>query len=347
MFEGDSEVKAYTGNQLIIMENQRQIMIALGVKPCADGSMTKSNVVDQRNLNMLSNLLQPATDREEVKHMKIVVFDACHGGKDPGALGTTGTREKDFGLMMALKLEKRLTGSEITPILTRKNDTFLELDFRAKVANELKADAFISIHANSSTSNASGTETWYTRVGCQDFTEIIHKHLATATGLKDRGVRLGNLAVTRETKMPACLLEVGFINNREDESKLFDPSFQDKVVDAIAKALFEYFKIKDRPEQKDVPYPDMEVTVRAHEDQTFIGYNIKNTTWIPSRPIGELYGAQVGYSNKKVTINGTPLETQLINGLGYVTARDFSNVLGAKIFWDKSNPNRVDIYKGA
>jgi len=347
MFAEENDVRNYMGNQLVIMENQQKIMIALGVEPCADGPMTKSNVQDLMNSNTLSNLLQPATNREEVKHMKIVVFDACHGGKDPGALGTTGTREKDFGLIMALKLEKRLTGSEITPILTRKNDTFLELDYRAHIANNLKADAFISIHANSSTSNASGTETWYTRVSCQDFTEIIHKHLAAATGLKDRGVRLGNLAVTRETKMPACLLEVGFINNREDEAKLFDTSFQDKVVDAIAKALFEYFKIKDRPEQKDVPYPEMEVTVRAHEDQTFIGYNIKNTTWIPSRPIGELYGAQVGYSNKKVTINGTPLETQLINGLGYVTARDFSNALGAKIFWDKANPNRVDIYKGA
>ncbi|MNP12123.1 N-acetylmuramoyl-L-alanine amidase LytC precursor [compost metagenome] len=281
--------------------------------------------------------------------MKTIVIDAGHGGKDSGAKGTTGTLEKNFALTMAKKLADRLKGSEVTAVLTRQNDTFIELDFRAKIANSLKADAFISIHANSTGTqgSASGTETFYTRTDSKKLAEVLHKHMAQATGLKDRGVKVGNLAVTRETKMPAALLEVGFINHPSDEIKLFDPAFQDKVVESLAKAIFEYFNVKDRPAQDDVEYPAMEITVRAHEDQTFTGYNIKNTTWIPSRPIGELLGASVGYVKGKVTINGSPLETKLINGLGYVTARDFAAVLGARIFWDKAEPYKVDIYKGA
>ncbi|MNW57709.1 N-acetylmuramoyl-L-alanine amidase LytC precursor [compost metagenome] len=233
--------------------------------------------------------------------------------------------------------------------MTRQNDTFIELDFRAKIANSLKADVFISIHANSTGTqgSASGTETFYTRPDSKAFAEILHKHMVSATGLSNRGVKFGNLAVTRETTMPAALLEVGFINHPSDEIKLFDPAFQDKVIEALANAILEYFGAKDRPTQDDVDYPEMEITVRAHEDQTFTGYNIKNTTWVPSRPVGELLGASIGYAKGKVTINGKAVETKLINGLGYVTARDLTSIIGARIFWDKAEPHKVDIYKGA
>ncbi len=281
--------------------------------------------------------------------MKTIVIDAGHGGKDPGANGTTGTHEKDFALTMAKKLAERLKGSEVTAVLTRQNDTFIELDFRAKIANSLKADAFISIHANSTGTqgSASGTETFYTRPDSKTFAEILHKYMIAATGLSNRGVKFGNLAVTRETTMPAALLEVGFINHPMDEIKLFDPAFQDKVVEALAKAIFEYFGAKDRTEQVDVEYPVMDVTVYAHEPQLFVGYNIKNETWLPSRPVGELLGAVIDFKKGKVTINGQPVDTKVINGLGYVKAREFKTLSIARIFWDKAEPHKVDIYKGA
>lgn len=350
IFDDEHDVKAYMGNQLIILENQRRIMISLGVEPCADGNLTRSDVAAVMNSSMLSKLLQPVTARVKRLRrtkMKTVVIDAGHGGKDPGALGTTGTHENDFALTMAKKLANRLAGSEVTGVLTRQHDVFLELSTRANIANNLKADAFISIHANSSSSGASGTETWYTRPGSKNLADVLHKYMAAATGLKDRGVKVGNLAVTRETKMPAALLEVGFINHPMDEIKMFDPAFQDKVIEALAKAIFEYLEVKDRPAQDEVDYPEMEITVRAHEDQTFTGYNIKNITWIPSRPICELLGVSVDFKKGKVIINGTALETKMINGLGYVTARDLTTSIGAKVFWDKAQPTKVDIYKGA
>ena len=350
IFDGDNEVKAYMGNQLIIMKNQEIMMEHMGVEPCQNGSMTRLNEPDQKNLKTLSILLQPATVRgnQEV-NMKTIVIDAGHGGKDPGAIGTTGAYEKDFALTMALKLEARLMGSEVTAILTRKTDTYLELSYRAKIANDIRADCFISIHANSSTTQASGTETLYTRADSQKFAELLNKYMVGATGLRDRGAKIQNKAVTRETKMPAALLEVGFINHPGDEIKLLDNDFQNKVIESLAKAIFEYFGVKDRPSKSEVidhPYPVMDVVVHAHEPQSYIGYNVKSLTWIPSRPVGELLGATIDYKNKKVTINGNPVETLLINGMGYVKSRDLDAQLGAKVFWDKANPKRVDIYKG-
>lgn len=347
MFGDDNDVKAYMGNQLVIMENQQRIMFALGVEVCANGPTMKSEEPARKNSNMLlglSRVVMIPVSRLRRKRMKTIVIDAGHGGRDPGATGTK--HEKEFALTMALKLEKRLQGSDVAAVLTRQKDVYLELSRRAQIANNLKADAFISIHANASNGSASGTETLYTRPDSKPFAEVLQKHLAQATGLRDRGVKEKNLAVTRETKMPAALIEVGFIDNKDDEAKLFDPAFQDKVIEALAKCILEYLGAKDRPVQYDVPYPEMNVIVHAHEEQEFTGYNINGSTWLPSRPVGELLGHEIDYKKSKVTINGTAAETKLINGLGYVKARELADITGARVFWDKATPTRVDIFKG-
>lgn len=175
---------------------------------------------------------------------KLVVIDAGHGDHDPGAIGVTKKREKDFNLAMALKVEKLLAKEQnIEVVLTRSNDTFLELKDRAKIANDLKADVFISIHANSGPSTASGTETYYYHESDKALANALHKEIVKAMGLKDRGVRYGNFHVIRETKMPGALLEVGFLSNKTDESKLFDPATQDRVAEAIVRGIKGYLKV--------------------------------------------------------------------------------------------------------
>jgi hypothetical protein len=171
--------------------------------------------------------------------------------------------------------------------------------------------------------------------------------LIAATGLKDRGVKYQNIHVTRETNMPAILLEVGFINHPDDEKKLFDPAFQDRVADAIVAGIYEYFGISveaPQPTQPVTPYKEMDVTVHTDPVGRFTGYNIKGTTWVPSRPIGVQLGARIGYTQGKVTINGEPVETQNFGDVGYVKARDLKDRLGARIFWDKNDPHKVDIF---
>ncbi|WP_429371773.1 N-acetylmuramoyl-L-alanine amidase [Paenibacillus sp. DS2015] len=177
---------------------------------------------------------------------KIVVIDAGHGNQDPGAVGVTGKREKDFNLAVALKVGNLLKKeSNIQYVLTRNNDTFLELKERVKIANDMKADVFVSIHANASGSSvATGTETYYQRDSSKSFANIMHKYLVKATGLKDRGVKYGNFHVIRETKMAAVLLEVGYLSNKGDESALFSEALQNNVAEGIVKGIKEYLGIK-------------------------------------------------------------------------------------------------------
>jgi N-acetylmuramoyl-L-alanine amidase len=357
LFQDDNEIKEYVQNQLVIMKNQEQIMLALGVEPCVNILPIEQNDLAKKpkTYSLLSwGIITSAQSagsyrkRRDYKMGKKIALDAGHGGTDPGAIGVTGKKEKDFALTLALKIEERLKADKkVTPVLTRNNDTFVELKERVKIAKKQKVDSFISIHANSTAepSKATGTETLYTREESKSLATIIHKHLIAATGLKDRGVKYQNIHVTRETNMPAILLEVGFINHPDDEKKLFDPAFQDRVADAIVAGIYEYFGITIEAPQPVVPIrKEMDVTVHTDPIGRFTGYNIKGTTWVPSRPIGEQMGGRIGYTEGKVTINGEPVETQNIGGIGYVTARDMTRLLGARIFWDKKEPNRVDIF---
>lgn len=89
-------------------------------------------------------------------------------------------------------------------------------------------------------SNPSGTETYYTRNDSLLFAQTVHKYLSVATGLQDRGVRQANYHVTRETKMPAILLECGYLSNTKDEALLYTADFQNKVASAVVSGIKEY-----------------------------------------------------------------------------------------------------------
>jgi len=114
---------------------------------------------------------KPAPPEESAKIVKKpaigkirrVVVDAGHGGHDPGALGSGGSREKDIVLQIALKLAHKLREElGLDVVLTRSTDVFIELQERTAIANKVGADLFVSIHANASLNrNASGIETYY------------------------------------------------------------------------------------------------------------------------------------------------------------------------------------------
>ncbi|WP_042229679.1 N-acetylmuramoyl-L-alanine amidase family protein [Paenibacillus popilliae] len=172
-----------------------------------------------------------------------VVIDAGHGAHDSGAVSVKKRYEKDFNLSLALKVGEMLSRDDrFNTVLSREDDTFLQLSERAQMANSLNADLFVSIHANSvdNNSSVSGTETYYWRAESKAFAETMHKHLIEGTQFRDRGVRNANHHVTRETKMPAILLEVGFLTNAAEEAQLFDEQFQQRVADNIVKGILDY-----------------------------------------------------------------------------------------------------------
>lgn len=173
----------------------------------------------------------------------LVVIDAGHGGSAPGAVSITNRLEKDFTLAVALKVEtllKQETG--LSYVMTRTDDATVSLADRAKLANNLNASAFVSIHGNSvdSKTSPSGSETYYSRDESKPFADVMHKHLVKSTGLADRNVRKKSLHVTRETKMPAVLLEVGYLKHKTDEALMYSEDFQQRVAEGVVAGIKEY-----------------------------------------------------------------------------------------------------------
>lgn len=176
----------------------------------------------------------------------LIVLDAGHGGKDPGAISKAGRMEKDFNLAMVLKVAELLREVPFVEVsLTREDDTFVELNDRAGYANQRQADLFVSIHGNSFTDNTaiSGSETYYTREESKAFADVLHKYVVEATGFIDRGVRKKELRVTKATTMPAVLLEIGYMSNPQEEQTLFSEELQNRVAESIAAGIREYLQI--------------------------------------------------------------------------------------------------------
>lgn len=181
---------------------------------------------------------------------RIIVIDAGHGGYDPGAI-QNGVKEKDINLPVALKLDEALREKGYTTILTRDKDEYIDLDERANIANENNADIFISIHANSiADPSISGIQVLYCPAYSSDVKETENYPLSEAlmdaliegTGANNKGIiKKTNLVVLRKTKMPAALIEMGFLTNIEEVEKLQSEAYQNLIVESIVKGIEDYF----------------------------------------------------------------------------------------------------------
>lgn len=115
---------------------------------------------------------EPARARLEavgLDRFDVVVLDAGHGGQDEGAIGPSGLREKNLVLDVTRRLARRLVEAGLHVVLTRRDDRFLSLEERTNVANDARADLFLSIHANASTSRSPrGIETYFASLDSTD-----------------------------------------------------------------------------------------------------------------------------------------------------------------------------------
>ncbi len=172
--------------------------------------------------------------------MRKICIDAGHGGKDPGAV-SGGVQEKDIALAVALKIGALLTGYEV--VYTRDEDVYVGLAERALIANQVSADLFVSVHCNSAPgTSANGMEVYVHTTRSAASTRAanaIYDRLLPASGLRGRGVKSKDLAVLRETAMPAVLVELGFISNPDDRAKLINFAWQDDAARAIADGIIE------------------------------------------------------------------------------------------------------------
>jgi len=221
--------------------------------------------------------------------IQVVVIDPGHGGSETGAISAKGTQEKDLTLLLAQSLKSALEAKlPVRAVLTRTEDVQLPLTMRSALANQFKADLFISIHLNSSFGNgAQGTETYFLATQASDeraaqsaatenagaeaaahsgegdplydlqlilwdlaqshhlsesqrLANLIQAELNQTLGLRDRGVKQAPFRVLMGAAMPAVLVELGFLSNPAEETKLLQPAYRAELIQALVRAVARY-----------------------------------------------------------------------------------------------------------
>jgi N-acetylmuramoyl-L-alanine amidase len=185
----------------------------------------------------------------------LIVIDAGHGGDDFGTRSASKPKyhEKSLNLTTAITLNDFMRKLGYETVLTRSKDEFIALQKRADFANDREADLFVSVHYNSAPAKqAEGIEIFYYKSDENKARTSESKKLANAildkviktTGAKSRGVKQENFAVIRETKMPAVLIEGGFLTNVDEMEKIKDPAYVKSLAWGIAQGIQAYLKDK-------------------------------------------------------------------------------------------------------
>jgi N-acetylmuramoyl-L-alanine amidase len=189
---------------------------------------------------------------------RVIVIDAGHGGIDPGAVSANGALEKGITLAIAKELERLLQRAAVFVVMVRRGDYDLadsseshllhrkrqDLIRRVAIAEEAKADLYISIHANYFPSPIwSGAQTFYYegRIEDQQLAKDIQTELVKHLGPNHRLAKTGDYRVLRDTTMPAALVEVGFLSNPREAELLSQPSYQKRVASAIFSGILRYY----------------------------------------------------------------------------------------------------------
>ncbi|MEM1158150.1 MAG: N-acetylmuramoyl-L-alanine amidase [Verrucomicrobiota bacterium] len=251
--------------------NGYRAWLSLPIRSAAKGLYVSKTDVDL----LLAPILRP----EEVvprKKVKGVVIDAGHGGADRGARSSNGYTEKQAALFTALELRKLYEKSGIDVVMTRTRDVFVHLRDRARIANKYPEHIFISIHYNSVyVKSANGIETYSMtprgvgstsaggRIRRSDYTgyngnkhdinntllmNYMHEELmAYHTEKGDRGLKRARFLVLREVKIPAVLIEGGFMSHYIDARLIRSESYKKKVAAAIYRATRRYIDLVNSP----------------------------------------------------------------------------------------------------
>lgn len=232
----------------------------------------------------------PKAAEPQYARLITVAIDAGHGGEDPGASGASGSREKDITLALAKKLKQQLDAQDnMRGVLIRDGDYFVPLGQRVVKARGLKADLFLSIHADafikphargssvfalSENGASSAAARWLAKkendadlIGgmnidvkdpslkrtlidltqtttINDSMKLGHavlKEIGGINTLHKSHVEQAGFAVLKAPDIPSILVETAFISNPEEEQRLNDPAYQDKLVDAIVDGIKSYF----------------------------------------------------------------------------------------------------------
>lgn len=179
-----------------------------------------------------------------LKNITIAV-DAGHGGKETGAVGCCGDKEKDITLAIAKYLEQELKRRGARIIMTRTDDSYVGLRERVDIANENNATFLISIHGNSLPDSADpnkhrGTSIYFYYNQAKLLAANVLVSMNKQLGTQNDNIRQGSLALVRNTNALSILIEVAYLINPQDNAMLIDPKFQKKCAKAIADGIEKY-----------------------------------------------------------------------------------------------------------
>lgn len=192
----------------------------------------------------------PDTSSDQTETTRPVIFiDPGHGGTDEGC-AFSGIQEKTVNLAIAQLLQKRLCELGYTVILSRSDDSYIAKEDRVILANDANADLYVSIHQNSSEdSSVNGMEVWYdgtdTSRNNRRLAALINRQTLLCTGAKKRQLHSdADFHVTGSTKMPACLIETGFLSNAAERRKLTTSEYQAQIAEGIAAGISSFLNPK-------------------------------------------------------------------------------------------------------
>ncbi len=268
--------------------------------------------------------------------MAKIFIHVGHGGKDSGAVGPTGLKEKDVALTISKKIKALLEQHGQAIKLSRETDMDLNSGVAANMANDWGADYVVSIHLNSaSSSQATGTETFAYSTASKGklLAEKVQKNLVSEIKLANRGVKYNsNWAILAKTKAPAILVEVAFINNPNEERLLRDDGFLDKATVGITKGILEHIGVKfvDGTVKPTVGTPIMSKTKATVEQmQEWARKKGSNPLFVDLVPTFYVISERVGV-NPLVTYCQSAKETGYMRFGGVLNAT-YHNPCGLKI----------------
>lgn len=183
--------------------------------------------------------------------VRTICLDPGHGGADSGACNRViNLAEEDVTLDVSMRLTELLRRSGWKVVLTRETDRDVsyagssdseELWARAKASNDCGADVFVSLHCNAAANTAAeGTSIHVYKQGDMVLGKTMIGPLISSTGRRNRGVQEDRFYVLAHTKMPAVLVEMAFITNREEGRLLADPTYRQRIAEGLAEGLNNY-----------------------------------------------------------------------------------------------------------
>lgn len=196
--------------------------------------------VDKRYLRLKNTVGNAVQDR-------IIIIDPGHGGKDPGAVSGQAV-EKSIVFKVSNLVKQKLEADGAKVLMSRTGDTYPSLDDRITFAKSNYGEMFISLHANSSTNTSpKGTETYYSITSNDNEKEDvvlatnINNEIVKNANMSNRGVKREDFKVIRSLTIPAVLVELGFVSNAEDRSKLLDDQYIEIFAQSIYNGIVEYY----------------------------------------------------------------------------------------------------------